>query len=186
MRTIPGFRPGLKIEIPAHPDQCTSIGKDNVMNNIKAATIAALSVAGLSIPASASEFQHIRHQVNVPHGEREVTAVYQPKTMVSYRQIGNMSPNRPSSARCLWKAEIMVERQLQAPTGQGSHVVRTLVPAKLIEGSTNGRCAQGKEQVSDTLARRADEVQAHVLAVAAEDRNALMAELSIATGNPAS
>src|SRR3990172_2119317 len=75
---------------PGLPAQCTSIGKDEEMKNIKAATIAALSVAGLSIPASASEFQHIRHQVQVPHGEREVTAVYQPKTMVSYRQIGNM------------------------------------------------------------------------------------------------
>ena len=109
------------------------------MKNIKAATIAALSVAGLSIPASASEFQHIRHQVQVPHGEREVTAVYQPKTMVSYRQIGNMSPNRPSTARCLWKAEVMVERHLQAPAGQGSHVVRTLVPAKLIGGFSPAR-----------------------------------------------
>jgi len=155
------------------------------MKTIKAATIAALSVAGLALPASASEFQNIRHQVNVPHGEREVTAVYQPRTMVSYRQVGNMTPNRPSTARCMWKAEISVERHLQAPTGQGSHVVRTLVPAKLIEGSTNGRCAQGKEQVSNTLARRADEVRDHVLAVAAEDRNALMAELSIATGTPA-
>ncbi len=155
------------------------------MKIIKAATIAALSVAGLSFPAVASDFQDIRHEVEVPHGERQVTAVYQPKTFVSYRQIGNMPPNRPSTARCLWKAEIAVERHLQAPAGAGSHVVRTLVPTKLIEGSTNGRCAQGKEQANRAIARRADEVREHVLAVAAEDRNALMAELSIARGNPA-
>lgn len=155
------------------------------MKTIKAASIAAMSVAVLSTPALASEFQDIRHQVEVPHGERQVTAVYQPKTLVSYRQIGNMSPNRPSSARCLWKAEIAVERHLQAPAGEGSHVVRTLVPTKLIEGSTNGRCAQGKDQANTAIARRADEVRAHVLAVAAEDRTALMAELSIAQGSPA-
>ncbi|WP_439469286.1 hypothetical protein [Blastomonas fulva] len=149
------------------------------------AIIAALSVAGLATPTVAADYQDIRHQVEVPHGERQVTAVYQPKTMVSYRQVGNMTPNRPSTARCMWKAEISVERRLQAPAGQGSHVVRTLVPTKLIEGSTNGRCAQGKEQVSSALARRTDEVRSHVLAVAAEDRNALMAELSIAQGNPA-
>jgi len=149
------------------------------------AIIAALSVAGLATPSVAADYQDIRHQVEVPHGERQVTAVYQPKTMVSYRQVGNMTPNRPSTARCMWKAEISVERHLQAPAGQGSHVVRTLVPTKLIEGSTNGRCAQGKEQVSTALARRTDEVRSHVLAVAAEDRNALMAELSIAQGNPA-
>jgi len=149
------------------------------------AIIAALSVAGLATPSVAADYQDIRHQVEVPHGERQVTAVYQPKTMVSYRQVGNMTPNRPSTARCMWKAEISVERHLQAPAGQGSHVVRTLVPTKLIEGSTNGRCAQGKEQVSTALARRTDEVRSHVLAVAAEDRNALMAELSIAEGNPA-
>ncbi|MCO5792279.1 MAG: hypothetical protein HEQ21_05625 [Blastomonas sp.] len=149
------------------------------------AIIAALSVAGLATPTVAADYQEIRHQVEVPHGERQVTAVYQPKTMVSYRQVGNMTPNRPSTARCMWKAEISVERHLQAPAGQGSHVVRTLVPTKLIEGSTNGRCAQGKEQVSSALARRTDEVRSHVLAVAAEDRNALMAELSIAQGNPA-
>jgi len=149
------------------------------------AIIAALSVAGLATPTLAADYQDIRHQVEVPHGERQVTAVYQPKTMVSYRQVGNMTPNRPSTARCMWKAEISVERHLQAPAGQGSHVVRTLVPTKLIEGSTNGRCAQGKEQVSSALARRTDEVRSHVLAVAAEDRNALMAELSIAQGNPA-
>ncbi len=149
------------------------------------AIIAALSVAGLATPSVAADYQDIRHRVEVPHGERQVTAVYQPKTMVSYRQVGNMTPNRPSTARCMWKAEISVERHLQAPAGQGSHVVRTLVPTKLIEGSTNGRCAQGKEQVSTALARRTDEVRSHVLAVAAEDRNALMAELSIAQGNPA-
>jgi hypothetical protein len=149
------------------------------------AIIAALSVAGLATPTVAADYQDIRHQVEVPHGERQVTAVYQPKTMVSYRQVGNMTPNRPSTARCMWKAEISVERHLQAPAGQGSHVVRTLVPTKLIEGSTNGRCAQGKEQISSALARRTDEVRSHVLAVAAEDRNALMAELSIAQGNPA-
>lgn len=149
------------------------------------AIIAALSVAGLATPTVAADYQDIRHQVEVPHGERQVTAVYQPKTMVSYRQVGNMTPNRPSTARCMWKAEISVERHLQAPAGQGSHVVRTLVPTKLIEGSTNGRCAQGKEQVNSALARRTEEVRSHVLAVAAEDRNALMAELSIAQGNPA-
>lgn len=149
------------------------------------ATIAALSVAGLFSPAIAANYQDIRHQVEVPHGERQVTAVYQPKTLVSYRQVGNMTPNRPSTARCMWKAEISVERHLQAPAGQGSHVVRTLVPTKLIEGSTNGRCAQGKEQVNSALARRTDEVRNHVLAVAAEDRNALMAELDIIAASPA-
>lgn len=148
------------------------------------ATIAALSLAGLVSPALATDPEGFRHQVEVPHGDRQVTAIYQPKTMVSYRQVGNMTPNRPSTARCLWKAEISVERHLQAPAGQGSHVVRTLVPTKLIEGSTHGRCAQGKEQAESAIARRSDEVKAHVLAVAAEDRNALMAELSIAT-NPA-
>ncbi len=147
------------------------------------AIIAALSVSGLTTVALAAA-PDMHHQVQIPHGETQLTAVYQPKTSVSYRQVGNMTPNRPSTARCLWKAEISVERHLQAPAGQGSHVVRTLVPTKLIEGSTNGRCAQGKEQVNSAIARRSDEVRQHVLAVAAEDRNALMAELSIAQGNP--
>lgn len=149
------------------------------------ATLAALSVAGLSFPAIAADHDSFRHQVEVPHGDNQITAVYQPRTLVSYRQIGNMTPNRPSTARCMWKAEVSVERHLKAPAGQGSHLVRSLVPTKVIQGQTNGRCAQGKEQVSSTLARRSDEVRAHVLAVAAEDRSALMAELSIAQGNPA-
>lgn len=159
--------------------------KTKTTAKIAALSVAALSAAGLAFPATAADHHDFRHQVEVPHGERQVTAVYQPKTMVSYRQVGNMTPNRPSTARCMWQAEIAVERHLQAPAGQGSHVVRTLVPTKVIEGSTNGRCAQGKEQVNSAIARRSDEVRAHVLAVAAEDRNALMAELSIAEGNPA-
>lgn len=149
------------------------------------ATIAALSVAGLAFPAIAAEESGFRHQVEVAHGDRQVTAVYQPKTAISYRQVGNMTPNRPGTARCIWKAEISVERHLQAPAGQGSHVVRTLVPTKLITGSTNGRCAQGKEQAQAAIARRTDEVRDHVLAVAAEDRNALMAELDIIQRTPA-
>ena len=56
--------------------------------------------------------------------------------------------------------------------------MRTLVPTKLIEGQTNGRCAQGKDQAAKAIARRSDEVRAHVLAVAAEDHSALMAELN--------
>ncbi len=149
------------------------------------AMIAALSVAGLTSPAMANDAADFSHQVEVPHGDRQVTAVYRPKTQVTYRQIGNMTPNRPSTARCMWKAEVSVERHLQAPVGQGSHVVRTLVPTKLIEGQTNGRCAQGRDQVNSAIARRADEVRAHVLAVAAQDRNALMAELSVAGASPA-
>lgn len=151
---------------------------------LAALSVAGLSAVGLAFPAVAAEYHDFRHQVEVPHGERQVTAVYQPKTMVRYRQVGNMTPNRPSTARCMWQAEIAVERHLQAPAGQGSHVVRTLVPTKVIEGSTNGRCAQGKDQVDSALARRSDEVRAHVLAVAAEDRNALMAELNVAGASP--
>lgn len=148
------------------------------------AAIAALSVAGLSLPAFANQTPDFRHQVVVPHSTGDVTAVYQPKTLVSYRQIGNMTPNRPSTARCLWKAEISVERHLQPPAGQGSHVVRTLVPTRLIEGQTLGRCAQGRDQVAAAIARRSDDVRNHVLAVAAEDKSALMAELSIVRGTP--
>lgn len=155
------------------------------MKTIMTATFAALSVATFVPSVVAAQSADFRHQVEIPHGEHQVTAVYQPKTLVSYRQVGNMTPNRPSTARCLWKAEVSVERHLQAPAGQGSHIVRTLVPTKLIEGSTNGRCAQRKKQVNSAIARKSDEVRAHVLAVAAEDRNALMAELSIASGNPA-
>lgn len=159
--------------------------KTKTTAKIAALSVAALSAAGMAFPAIAADYQDFRHQVEVPHGERQVTAVYQPKTSISYRQVGNMTPNRPSTARCIWQAEVSVERHLQAPAGEGSHVVRTLVPTKVIEGSTNGRCAQGKEQVNSAIARRSDEVRAHVLAVAAEDRNALMAELSIAKGSPA-
>lgn len=153
------------------------------------ARIAALSVAGivttLLSPAIASPYSDFSHQVEVTHGDREVTAVYQPKTLVSYRQIGNMTPNRPSTAHCMWKAEISVERHLKAPAGNGGHVVRSLAPMKVIEGQTLGRCAMGKEQVDSAIARRSDEIREHVLAVAAEDRNALMAELSVAGASPA-
>lgn len=155
------------------------------MKIITTAALAALSVAGLSLPALANEAPGFRHQVVVPHSSGDITAVYQPRTLISYRQIGNMTPNRPSTARCLWKAEISVERHLQPPAGQGSHVVRTLVPTRLIEGQTNGRCAQGRDSVAAAIARRSDNVREHVLAVAAEDHNALMAELSIAQRNPA-
>ncbi len=154
--------------------------------NIKlAATISALSVAGLAVPASAAESVAFQHQVIIPHENSQLTAVYQPTTKVSFRQIGNMTPNRPSTARCLWQAEVAVERRLQPPAGQGSHLVRTLVPTKLIKGQTNGRCAQGKDQFNATIARRSDEVRDHVLAVAAEDHAALMAELNVGRANTA-
>lgn len=157
------------------------------MNTKMTAAIAALSIAGLSLatPALAFEASDFQHRVTVPSGDAQLTAVYQPRTLISYRQIGNMTPNRPSTARCLWKAEVSVERHLQPPAGQGSHMVRTLVPTKLIEGQTIGRCAQGKQQVSAAIARRSDEVRAHVLAVAAEDHTALMAELDAGRSNTA-
>ncbi|WP_373489117.1 hypothetical protein [Blastomonas sp.] len=148
------------------------------MKTIMTATAAALSVAALSSPALAGNTATFQHEVAVTHGDRAVTAVYQPRTTVSHRQIGNMTPNRPNTARCLWSATVMVERHLQQPAGAGSHVVRTLVPAKVLEGQTNGRCAAGEKQFSKSIAKRDDEVRAHVLAVAAEDHNNLMAELS--------
>lgn len=144
-----------------------------MFNLIVTAALATLNTAGADADA--------RHRVAIDHAGKSLTAVYEPQTTIRTKQVGTLAPNRPNSARCLWTAEVSVARHLEQSDGSmapGAH--RVLAPAKQLEGSFAGRCSHGERQVERALAARDDEVSQHVLAVAAQDRAALLAELETA------
>ena len=134
-------------------------------------------VAGLALALTATEplpaAPDAAHQVQLDHRGQRVD--------VTHRQIGAVgAPGRPSALRCAWQASVAVQREARHPAG---HVLaRTVSAEQPLTGSRPGWCATQKDAIARDVAARSDTVREHLLAVAARDQDALVAELDAAHG----
>ncbi len=111
------------------------------------------------------------HSVQIDHQGRPITAVYSARTEVKSRTIGAHTPNRTDMRRCNWTAEIVVERRIaHAPT-----VLRG--GEQSLSGSYAGECTRDGKRVDREIARREGNIRDHLVAVAAQDKSVLLAEL---------
>jgi hypothetical protein len=81
-----------------------------------------------------------------------------------------------SSARCVWTADMVIERRLVTAGGSVTNV-RVLAPVKTVGGSLPGDCAVNRKAIDRDFAARAAELNAHLLAVAGQDHRDLLAEI---------
>ncbi|WP_439533036.1 hypothetical protein [Polymorphobacter sp.] len=131
-------------------------------------TTLAAAALGASAPATVS------HQVPVTHGSTTATAIYEAKPQITTRNIGLSPGTRQGSRRCVWTADIIVERHLK---GEEGVAMRTLAPGKTISGSRPGHCRNGTKAINDEIASRAPEIREHLMAVAERDGRELRTEL---------
>ncbi len=140
-------------------------------------TLAAAMMGSAAVPASAPT---VSHSVPITHGATTATAIYDAKPQISTRSIGLSPGTRQGSRRCLWTAEIVVERHLK---GEDSVAMRTLAPGKTLSGSRPGHCHNSTRAIHEEIAARTPEIREHLMAVAEQDGRDLRTELE-AMGSP--
>lgn len=116
------------------------------------------------------------HHVEIQHAGSPVEAVYTARADIETRTVGAYVPNRADMRRCLWKATLVVERQL------GGHPAtpRVISSDRELSGSRAGACTEGnRRSIEQEVANRDDAITAHLLAVAERDRTPLLAELDV-------
>lgn len=116
------------------------------------------------------------HQVQVDHRGHRVDVTYRGAVDVQHRQVGGVSaPGRPATARCMWTATVAVEREAVSPRG---HVAtRTIARDAALSGSRAGWCGEQRAAIAAEVAARGAAVRDHLVAVAAEDRDRVVADL---------
>ncbi|MEH3120585.1 MAG: hypothetical protein PGN16_01195 [Sphingomonas phyllosphaerae] len=125
------------------------------------------------VPADAA------HRVQLDHRGQQVDVTYRSAVDVTHKQVGAVgAPGRPSALRCAWTASVDVHREARHAAG---HVMaRTISAEAPLTGSRPGWCATQRHAIAQDVAARSGKVRDHLLAVAARDQDALVAELDAA------
>lgn len=119
------------------------------------------------------------HVVPVEHNGRTVQASYHGDVRVAHRQVGMAaSPGKMGTARCMWTANVKVERRLAGADGAAVLHPVHVGDATAFSGEHPGDCMASGKAIRTQVARHDDKVRAHVEAVAAADAPRLRAELN--------
>lgn len=131
-------------------------------------------VAGLLLGIASTN--PMTHDVRLDHRSGAVSARYDGHVAVTHRQVGSVSaPGRPSSLRCRWSANIVVDRS--ARHASGSSFNRSIRRDAVVEGVRPGWCGAQRAAIARDVASQSETMRRHMLAVHAEDRTVLLAEI---------
>lgn len=135
-----------------------------------------LGLASATIPGAT-----IDHATRIDHHSGPVEARYRGTVAVQHRQVGSVAPaGRASTLRCMWSANMIVDRHATAATG--TTMMRNIVRDNVVSGSRPGWCDTHRASIAREVAAKMQDMNGHVVAVAAEDHEVLRAELDRAHG----
>lgn len=136
------------------------------------ATCAALAFA---MPASATT-----HSIAIDHKGNRFTATYAATPEVRTRQVGMAAGTRMSTERCIWTADIAVERRIGGSAAP--EAARRLPSTKRLSGSVPGACRSASPSIDREIAARAEDITTHLERVAQRDQQQILGELETLTG----
>lgn len=129
-------------------------------------------ILGLLLGAPTSE---IAHSVRIDHEAGPVHADYRMRVDVSHNQVGVAGPGgRPSTLRCRWQADLVVDRHARHATGT---LQRALRQERVATGSRPGWCTANRAVIAKDVAQATQDMQGAVEALARQDAEMLRAEL---------
>lgn len=134
--------------------------------------------AGLNagLLAAAMSVAAVDYSVQVNHHSGPVNAVYRSKVAVRHTQVGAVAPGgKPSTLRCRWSADMIVDRQARAASG--TVMARNMVREGVVSGSRPGWCDTQRKAIAREVATQIKNVNRHVAVLAQEDHDVLRAEL---------
>lgn len=121
------------------------------------------------------------HMTTIEHGGAPLTVAYQADLDISHRQIGGLAPpGRQSSLRCLWTADVAVDRQVRRDGVVVPALSRRVSTREHLTGSRPGSCEQARAGIAREVAARGRTVRDHLAEVAERDRAAILAEIESA------
>ncbi|ODP36679.1 hypothetical protein [Sphingomonas turrisvirgatae] len=133
--------------------------------------------AGLGlIMAGAVAGEGLVHEAEVDHRGEAMTVRYLADPVVTLRDIGARTPNRPSAARCVWTARLDVRREVAGAAGTVAAFDKTFEGGETLEGSRPGSCMTLRRAITADAMTRLDS-PGRLAAAAAADKTRLTAEL---------
>jgi hypothetical protein len=130
----------------------------------------------LGLSTAAVPTAEIKHTTRLDHHSGSVEVRYRGAVAVSHRQVGTAAPaGKPTTLRCLWSANVIVDRQAQAASG--ALMTRTIARDGIASSSRAGWCGTQRSAITKEVAARMRDLDRHVVAVAQEDHIVLRAEL---------
>ncbi len=130
-----------------------------------------LGLAAATVPAAT-----VDHATRIDHHSGPVDARYRGTVAVAHRQVGSVAPGgRASTLRCMWSANMVVDRHATAATG--TTMTRNFVRNDIASGSRAGWCDTQRNSIAKEVAARMQDMNGHIVAVAQEDHDVLRAEL---------
>lgn len=134
-----------------------------------------LILTGIAAGLAATPPTALVHHVDVPHAERTVRVSYHGDVTVRQKQVGMSLAGRQGSARCVWKADLRVERRIAGMPAGG--VARPVDDAPSVSGSRHGDCVAMRKAIAQEVAAAEPEMRTALAEAAARDRPQLLAEL---------
>lgn len=130
----------------------------------------------LAISSATLSGEGLVHEREVEHRGQPLTVRYLAEPVVKLREIGSRTPNRPSTARCLWSANLEVRREVTGGEGTVAAFDKRFVGGETVKGSRPGSCAGARGAIKADAVARLDSAE-RLAAAAAADRARLTAEL---------
>jgi hypothetical protein len=131
---------------------------------------------GLAAAAFEPALPQIEHRTRLEHAGTVVEAHYRTRVSLHRRQVGAVSKaGTPSTLRCLWRADLRIERQ--ARYGTGVRLDRGMQRESILRGARPGWCSASRKVIAREVAAREQEIRTHLVALAREDEKLLRAEL---------
>ena len=134
-------------------------------------------IAGLMLGLTAAlPGSTLERSTQIDHQSGLVEVVYSGEVLIDQKQIGTVAPGgRPSTRRCVWKANIAVTRDAESTAG--TIASRQFVRENVASGSRAGWCSDSKAAIAKEVATRSRNLDHHMMEAVQEDRGILVAEL---------
>lgn len=131
---------------------------------------------GLALAAPEPVHSTLEHRARFDHAGESVDTHYRARVVLVRRQLGSVAKaGVPSTLRCSWRAHLRIDRE--ARFGEAQRLSRSIDRKAILAGSRPGWCGASDTAVNREVARRAEEIRTHLLAVAGEDRDVLKAAI---------
>lgn len=131
---------------------------------------------GLAFAAPEPVHSTLEHRASFDHAGESIDTQYRARVVLVRRQLGSVAKaGVPSTLRCTWRAHLRIDRE--ARFGQGQRLRRSIDRQAILEGSRAGWCGASDRAVNQEVARRVEDIRAHLLAAAGEDAAVLKAEI---------
>lgn len=137
-----------------------------------------MSLLALAAASAAIAASPVAHSVELDHRGATYRVDYRPRVETRLRTIGMNAGPRPSTQRCLVTAEVSVERVIAG--AEGKALAAVLPGKRSFSDQLPGDCRGRRDAAAQLVARKADDLGAHLAQAAQDDRQAALAAIESA------